>query len=187
MDEKEDKEMKMSKKILAAAAIVLPLSIGAGSALAYFTANVEASRTVPIKVGMDTTITEDFRDWTKFVTISNSRDAGSVRVRAKAFCGDKYELSYNGADWLEHDDGYLYYNKILEPGQKTTELQVIISNVPESEAEKDDFNVVVIYEQTPVEYDSDGNELPPNWQKIIPTIPTVSGSDVSGSDINKEP
>ena len=34
--------MKLNKMILAAAAVVLPLSIGAGSALAYFTDNVSS-------------------------------------------------------------------------------------------------------------------------------------------------
>ena len=55
--------MKLNKMILAAAAVVLPLSIGAGSALAYFTDNVSSVGGYAVEVGApDTEITETFGD-----------------------------------------------------------------------------------------------------------------------------
>lgn len=157
--------MKMSKKILAAAAIVLPLSIGAGSALAYFTANVEASGRALVEVGPDTDITEEFGDWTKHVTISSKPDSAAVWIRAKAFCGDKYGLKYSGTDWtFNENDGYCYYTSVLAPGKTANVLDVEITGVPEDDEEREDFNVVVIYERTPVEYDSAGNYT--TWDKV---------------------
>lgn len=185
--------MKMSKKILAAAAIVLPLSIGAGSALAYFTANVEASGSASVEVGMDTDIVETFDEWTKHITISSKPGSGAVWIRAKAFCGAEYELEYSGIGWEKHtpDDGYYYYKNVLEPGGTANVLDVKITGVPEDVEEREDFNVVVIYERTPVEYDSAGNALAANWEKDVTPIVPVPAPDptpaVPGNDSTSQP
>lgn len=164
--------MKINKKILAAAAIVLPLSVGAGSALAYFTANVEASGTAMVAVGPDTTITEDpVTDMTKHITISNSENGGAVYVRVRAFGDSLHTLSYTDTEnkWELRDDGYCYYKEILEPGAVTdSKLDIKIDTKPGAPAQ-DDFNVVVVYERIPVEYDSVTGEAKPytdvDWEK----------------------
>lgn len=160
--------MKMNKKILATAAIVLPLSVGAGSALAYFTANVEASGGAMIEAGTNTNLVEDFSDWTKHITISNSADGGAVWIRARAFSGEKFGLEYSGEGWTVGDGGYYYYGSVLEPGASAPVLDVTITGV--SEDEKEDFNVIVIYERTPVEYETVNGETkakPADWSKAV--------------------
>lgn len=164
--------MKINKKILAAAAIVLPLSVGAGSALAYFTANVEASGTALVAVGPDTTITEDpVTQMTKHITISNGENGGAVYVRVRAFEDSLHTLTYTDTEnkWELRNDGYCYYKEVLEPGAKTEpKLDIKIDTKPGAPAQ-DDFNVVVIYEQIPVEYDSATGlakpHTPADWEK----------------------
>lgn len=167
--------MKKSKMILAAAAVVLPLSVAGGSALAYFTANTTASGGYPVWVGTDTVIEEEFGNWTKHITITNSANSnggGPVYVRAKAFSGDKYSLKYSGSGWSDGGDGYWYYTDngyVLKPGESTSVLDVKIENVPADEAEKEEFNVIVIYERMPVQYDESGNVKDPkklDWSEF---------------------
>ena len=50
----------------------------------------------------------------------------------------------------------------------TEELTVTIKNVPEDVEPGTDFNVVVIYESTPVLYDSDGNPYA-DWTAKVDT------------------
>lgn len=174
--------MKMNKKILAAAAIVLPLSIGAGNALAYFTANVEASGGAPVAVGTDTNIVEEFGDWTKHITISNKPGGGAVWIRAKAFCGEKYGLEYSGEGWSKGEtDDYWYYGSILEPGGAPANvLDVTITGVPADDEEREDFNVIVIYERTPVEYETVNGVTTPkdaDWTKKVSTEETLKPED----------
>ena len=112
-------------------------------------------------------------------------------VRAKAFSGSRYPLSYSSADgsWQEGSDGYYYYNEIL-PGTVvgedgtvtaavTSELLVRIE-FPEDAQEGDDCNVVVIYESVPVQYDTDGSALEPwaaDWSAALITGAVEGGND----------
>lgn len=91
-----------------------------------------------------------------------------------ATSGADWRLGYTGPDGaLPVEDGYCYYGQvqavqaqgkvryyggiILEAGQSAAELLVRIGNVPESPEDARDFNVVVVYETTPVQYDEAGN------------------------------
>lgn len=157
--------MKLNKTILAAIAVVLPLSTGIGSALSYFTANAESQGRLGVEVGPpQTEIRETFGDWTKHVTITNTGEI-PVYVRVGAFSGSQYPLSYvlNGS-WIS-DGSYYVYNQILNPGDTTTALDIKISGVEETE--KDNFNVVVIYERTPVTYDAEGNAKEADWNYSV--------------------
>lgn len=187
--------MKINKKILAAAAIVLPLSIGTGSALAYFTANVAAGGGAMVAVGPDTEIDEPVSDMTKHVTIRNGEDGGAVYVRVMAFADGLHTLTYTGTGWELGTDGYYYYNGVVEPGAVTSQLDIKIetnSNAPELE----DFNVIVIYERTPVEYDSvTGEAKAADWTKAVkteetlnPAAPEAGGqqTETSGSETGTE-
>ena len=82
-------------------------------------------------------------------------------IRAKAFCGSAYDLVtwMNPADWSLGEDGYYYYDGIVNGGEVTEELQVRIENVPEDITDPASFNVVVVYESTPVRYDEAGESL----------------------------
>lgn len=50
-----------------------------------------------------------------------------------------------------------YGGTILEINQSASELQVKIENVPETAESAGDFNVIVVYETAPVQYDEEGN------------------------------
>ena len=47
--------------------------------------------------------------------------------------------------------------KILDAGSSAQELRVEIQGVPEEVTDPESFNVVVVYETIPVQYDADGN------------------------------
>lgn len=168
--------MKWNKTILAAAAVVLPLSVGIGNAISYFTANDTAVGGYEVAVGApDTEIEEGFYDWKKEVRITNK--AGSevpVYVRVKAFSGSEYPLEVTwGTDenenpyWrYDESDGYYYYNSILAIGETTELLTIEIQDVPDAavSTDKDKFNVIVVYERTSAVKDDGKGNMVPDWE-----------------------
>ena len=58
-------------------------------------------------------------------------------------------------------DGYDYYSGIVAPGASTEEMQIKI----DSTGLKQDFNVIVVQECTPVLYDADGNPYA-DWNAV---------------------
>lgn len=148
---------KTNEFILAVLAVLLTLAAGLGSAWSYFTTYAEAKGGYTIELGDQTQISEEFSAWTKHVVITNEEGSQPVYIRVKAFCGSEYTLTYsdNGSGkWTPGDDGYYYYSDIVDAGGSADELLVQILNVPETDPE--DFQVVVIYESTPVQYDEKG-------------------------------
>lgn len=180
--------MKMNKKILATAAIVLPLTIGTGSALAYFTANVTAGGGAMVAVGTDTEIHEDVSSMTKHVTIRNHESGGAVYVRVMAYTDSLHTLTYTGSGWTKNGD-YYYYNSVLEPGTETSQLDIKIKAKPGA-VQQEDFNVIVIYEQTPVEYVTDENgdttAKPADWSKAVRLKGDVSGNNLDPGAGNQD-
>ena len=140
-------------------AAVMVLPAGIKGTLAYFTTYVRAEGGYIIEAGYETEIEEKFYDWQKEITISCKSGSRPVYVRARAFCGDEYKLLYADPDgkWTQGQDGYWYYKDILNGGEKTKPLLIKIENVPEEVKESAEFNVVVIYESTPVRYDQNGD------------------------------
>lgn len=192
---------KLSKKslCLAAAALALTAGISAGTAMAYFTTYAEASRSIALDMpGFSETDTiEKFSNWTKHVAIQNKGDSACY-VRVKAYAGEKYQnnLKYeDGKDesilgenqklddipfaergsWTLGSDGYYYYTEVVEPGQYTHVLDIII---PVGEDDKDSFNVVVVQESTNVEY-KDGKAKSwsevEGWEQKAEVVPTTEG------------
>ncbi len=159
--------MKKKQIFLGFLAAGLVMSSSVGSAWAYFTTYVEARGGEVISLGDETSVTEEFSQWTKHIRITSDADSKPVYVRAKAFCS-AYEIQYidpNAADpdsekWTPGADDYYYYSGIVEGGGETTELLVHIKDVPSEEVDQKDFNVVIIYETTPVQYDENGKPLP---------------------------
>lgn len=150
--------MKKKNILLAVMAVSLTLTAGVGSAWAYFTTYAQARGGYTIELGDKTTVEEDFSAWTKHVAITSNADSEPVYVRARAFCGQDYSLVYSGSDkWSPGADGYYYYSDILSGGGTTETLDVRIENVPEDITDAAAFNVVVIYETTPVRYHEDGS------------------------------
>ncbi|MCI8311916.1 MAG: hypothetical protein HFI12_06860 [Lachnospiraceae bacterium] len=161
---KENRQIRQSL-LLAAFALVLTVCASAKTAMAYFTTYASAGGRAQISLGFTRTETEDtVSDWTKHIAVANSGEQ-ECYARVKVLVGEQYKdsLLYTAEDgWrLEDTDGYWYYNKILAPQEKTSELLVklersMLSGMTQAEEQKV-FNVIVVPEYTAVLYDEDGN------------------------------
>lgn len=167
--------MKKSNRFLASLAIVMALSGSVGSAWGYFTASTAASGGYPVVVGSDTEIKEDFSAGIKYITITNKEGSAPVYVRARAYCSSQVTVSYadESGKWTPGDDGYYYYSDVLEGGKDTAVLQVEIENIPKDAKDGDSFNVVVVYECTPVLY-KDGAPYA-DWNQILNNADNAEG------------
>lgn len=160
----------------------LILTSGLGTANAYFTTYTQAGGGVALSLGSETYVEETVSGWTKRVKITSEEGSQPVYVRARAFCGNEYNLTYQNkeedgepAAWIAGQDGYWYYNRndgILWAGETTPELQIVIESAgqeqapPETEKAPENgetFRVVVVYETTPVLYDEQGELKDPDW------------------------
>lgn len=156
----------MKKKIvfLLALSVLLITAVTMNSTLAYFTSYAKAQGGYIIKLS-EPKVVETFSDWTKRVTIVN--DGQPVYVRVKAFAGDEYTLTYGGTGWESGDEGFMNFVADWIPDQNnpstesTTELLIRIENIPEDLVPGDSFNVAVVYEVLPVQFDDNGNLIPP--------------------------
>ncbi|MCI8465709.1 MAG: hypothetical protein HFI63_07615 [Lachnospiraceae bacterium] len=169
--------MKKKSNLLAVLALAVILSAGIGKAWAYFTTYAEAAGGYTIELGDRTEIQEEFGEWTKRVSVSNNETSGqSVYIRAKAFSGNAYELTYEdeSGKWTPGDGGYYYYSDPVKAGEATGELLVHIGNIPQNANEGDRFHVAVVYESTPVRYDADGNPYA-DWNEVLDTGATEGG------------
>lgn len=174
MSEHALKTTKRAAIALALLIVVAASATGVGKTLAYFTTYAEAKGAQTISLGDKTEITEEFSSWEKSVSITNQPTDGSdksqpVFVRVKAFSGSTYKLEYKyeaDSNWSPGGDGYYYYGPILGSGESTSVLKVKITDVPVNPEQGDNFNVVVIYETTPVYYDENGNPKA-NWDIIL--------------------
>ena len=175
--------MKNKKVFLTALTVVLLFSVFTGTALAYFTANAEARGAVEVNVGPKTHITEpDVVDWVKHVEVANREDSKQdVFVRARAYSPSQYPVSYSGDGWTDGGDGWWYYETPLKPGESTSDadgkaLLCEIHDVPEEKVEEGtSFNVTVVYEATPVQYNEDGTAFA-DWNYQVDDTPTRGGN-----------
>ena len=168
--------MKIKNVIMTALVTGMLLAGTVGSVYSYFTTNAEATGSASISLGSRTEVEEDFSAWTKRVAITSKKDSKPVYVRVKAFCGSEYSLTYSDEEgnWTPGSDGYYYYTPIVNAGETTTILKVLIGNVPEDVKEGDEFNVIVIYETTPVQYREDGTPYA-DWSVKLTTGTTEGG------------
>lgn len=157
---------------MTAAALGMTAALTIESSLAYFTTYVSAGGSEVVSLGAQTTIHEDVSLMTKHITIRNTSQINDCFVRVKVFCPDGFTVEFTdvsgGDNWYEGEDGYWYYRPILPASTEdnaslTTVLDAKI-NVPEG-FDRDDFNVVVIQECTPVVYDEDGNATA-DWSRV---------------------
>lgn len=161
--------MKRKQWLLAVLALGLVLGASIGPISAYFTTYASAKGGYPIYLGSTTTVYEEFSRWTKHVTITSEEDSQPVFVRARAYCGETYEVSYDGADaWTDGGDGFWYCDAILNGGEATAPLDVHIENVPAATEPGESFNVVVVYETTPVQFDEAGEPYA-DWSITLDT------------------
>lgn len=173
--------MKKRQIFLTALALVMVAASGLGSAMAYFTTHTEALGGYTVRLGSRTDIHEEFSDWTKRVAISNEAGSQPVYVRARAFAGGAYELVYSSKSgkWTDGGDGWQYYGDLLNGGEITdgdNQLLVEIKGVPADAADGDSFDVVVVYESTPVLYDADGKAYA-DWNVKVETAGERGGTN----------
>ncbi len=179
------KRRKFYPGALALAALAGVALAGIGEAWSYFTTYAEAAGGYTIRLGDRTEIREEFTDWTKHVVIANQESSEPVYIRAKAFCGSQYTLIYSGEGWAPGSDGYYYYRDIVNGGASTGTLDIRIENIPAEPEEIERFNVVVIYESTPVKYHEDGTPYTveeTDWSELLDTGSTVSGGTEGGGE-----
>lgn len=171
------KKRKYYPGVLACAAALTVASAGIGQAWSYFTTYAEASGGYTVHLGDRTEITESFTEWTKHVVIANEESSEPVYIRVRAFCGSQYTISYSGEDWTPGSDGYYYYNRAVDGGGSTGTLDLKIENIPENPEDKESFNVIVIYESTPVKHHEDGSAYTieeTDWSELLDTGSTES-------------
>lgn len=148
------KRFLSGKKVwLTAAAAVLAGGISLHGAMAYFTAYASAGGGAVLELGHTTEIEEDFKDWTKDIRITNTGDVDCY-VRVKVLAGSQFTLNISGKGWSSGNDGYWYYSNPVAPEDKTASLLAQIT-IPKDF--KEDFNVAVVQECTPVLHDENGN------------------------------
>lgn len=173
--------MKKAGYSIAFLAFVMVMTAGVGKAWAYFTTYASAAGGITITLGDETEIEEEFSNWEKRVTITSDADSEPVYIRAKAFGSGSYPLTYSGDGWALGDGDYYYYSEIVPGGGETSVLSVKIENVPEANLENGTmFNVVVIYESTPVMYREDGTPYA-DWNVVLD-----NGTSQSGGAAQKE-
>lgn len=164
--------MKKVNLVLSGLLLIMIISIGIGTALAYFSDTTTARGGERVLVEYHATPDEVIEDNLKAITITADEDSLPVYVRARAY--SSYEVTYTRTDdnWepvADEDDGVVWwqYRYPIEHGESTTQL---IAEIEFPETEEGRANVIVISEYTPVQYDEDGNALPPDF-----SIPVEGG------------
>ena len=160
--------------ILGAAALILVLSTGIGTAWAYFSTYSEAEGGYRLHLARqrEVEIEEEFSQWTKRISLKNEEGKSPVYVRAKVFAPTMQSVSYlnESGKWSLGEDGYYYYNKILQPGD-TTPADKLIGTVTMSEKEAAElggsFTVTAVQECSTIIYD-DNNVAQPMLGWTLP-------------------
>lgn len=169
----------MNKRKLVLTFLVFALIISANiqPAIAYFTTFTYAKGGHPIYLRDTTRIEEQFSQQTKHVRIKSEANSSPVWVRAKVFYAyqgiEKITISgvNDPSKWQEgatDGNGYVYYNysEPLPGGGTTEELTVKIETKSKETLTPDagdQYDVIVVYESTPVRYDENGKEIPVDW------------------------
>jgi len=180
--------MKKRNLILIGAAAVMILTASVPSALAYFTTYVSAKGMKDVVLGDRTTLEEpEPKNWTKVITIKADEDSEPVYVRANAFAPDDYTLTFSGEGWSQGEEGWYYYSTPISKGGAAAALNVKIDKAGgfDSEDIGSNFNVVVVYEYTPVLYKEDTLEPYADWTKRVEYHETVN-SEVTEAETGGE-
>lgn len=162
--------MKMRKNIGMAALIIVVIFavVKGGTSLAYFFADQLHATTYQL-AKIDTEIDEEFEKenenlYTKNPKVKNIGSSQAiVRVRIEITPSsqiDNIELidEDQQSQWIKGEDGYYYYQGILEPEQETDTLfdKVQIKDIDKME----DFDIIIYNEAIQsVAYDKQGNEI----------------------------
>ena len=148
----------IKRKILLVIAAVLVLSLSVGFASAYFSDYEAANGSAAVKLGGKTQIEEKWPEGNKSVAIKNIGET-EVVVRVAIYGPTGMQITKSGK-WVEQD-GYYYYNGVLQPNELTSRDSTLIASVKEIQADLgDNFDIVVMQESKQAPYDKNGNLLP---------------------------
>ena len=150
---------------LSLVAMVLILSMGVGSAIAYFTSNTNSLGSHEMNLEFAyAEIIEKVEPGLKEIVIENTGNVDCY-VRMRAFAGTGCNLTYSGSadsnmatidGWIQEGDYYKYVGGenggILKPDEKTTSIYVHFT----APADASEYNVIIIQECTPVLYNNNG-------------------------------
>ena len=185
--------MKKRTLLLAVLAVVLVLSSGIGSAIAYFTTYATARGGYVIHLGGKTEIKERIVENSKIISIRNNpekpEDVGKypVFVRVKAFTDsdgvldDSSNALYPGnpdALWEQDGENCWRYRKAVYAGEETEPAFTI--DVSSSRKLKPEetmiLDVIVVYESVPAVFIADGSpDLDTAWNTGDVTILQAEG------------
>lgn len=171
--------MKRRNIALVAILVAMVLCAGISPAWSYFTDRSMATGGMKISVKPTTTIEENYHERVKDVVITNSSASDvDVFVRARVYASIAPTISGDGWSGPFDDEGnatsdataWYYYGSpdnltLVAPGDQTTTLKVALE-FPENATEDDEFNVIVVYESTPVQYREDGTPYA-DWSYIL--------------------
>ena len=167
--------MKRKTLLLASVAVALVMAMGIAPAWAYFTDSSTVTGAIKIGVTPSTDIHEEYLEGVKYVKVSNAQDASTaVFVRARVFASDILTTEVSGESWNGPDgDGWYVYDGAVEPGNETSSLDVAIKcppmkseTAPTGAVVCDNYNVIVVYEAVPAQYEADGTPVY-DWSFIL--------------------
>ena len=177
-------KLKMNKKniCLTAVALLAVISLSVGSAMAYFSTYIISKGSKEMVLDFsETEINEKVEPGMKKITVKNIGETECfvrIRVIAGTEHADKWVVDLaNSSNWKLGNDGYYYYfdgnrEKVLAPEEITSELKIAIKNF------KEEFNVVVIQENTPALYDENGAAYS-DWDRSELVVTNKEGVPVS--------
>ena len=160
--------MKKKTLFLAVLAVVLVLSSGIGTALAYFSTFADARGGYVIHLESRTEIEEKVTAATKTVTITNlaetEADIGQnpvfVRLRATTDSDGTLDYSKNTSAVWQQSGSYWYYTQPIKSGEATDPAFVIDVKLNRELKEGEVLDVVVTYESVPALYKANGDPDP---------------------------
>ena len=159
------KGTKRTKKFWAVVCAVIVASLMCASfSFAYFTDYDRASGKTGLSLGWETNIKEEMDGNNKSITIENIGETDTI-IRVRVFAGDFVTVEDRGLEkyWKQEGDWW-YYDRILAPGQETTELY---AEVKAADAGADDFEVTVVHESARTVYENNKTlKTPEDWAYV---------------------
>ena len=158
-----------NKKFALICAVVLTLMVSSGVTLAYFSDYETALGEAKINLSDRTEIHEEVTDKEKKISIKNTgtEDFADVVVRVAIYGPDEMKVTL-GDGWTENG-GYYYYNKVLKPGEESSQITANIEDIPKT-IDLSELEIIVVHESAPVVYDNQGKVKQPDGWGYIPDI-----------------
>lgn len=150
-----------NKKTLIIIFTIIILTILSGAVYAYFASQIESNGDFSVSLdNANVRITKNqILNGKLNVELENSGKEEQY-ARIKIVAPEFIKLTSTSTYWKLEDDGYWYYSNMLEPGEKSSVLQLDI-NVKGTQNR--DFKIVTNVESTNVWYDGNGRPYA-NWE-----------------------